>query len=145
MACHSKMLESLPEEYGYVIFTAVGSHFVNMWMAFNVMKARKEHNVKYPLLYSPDNDKFNCVQRAHQNTLENYPTFLLLLLVGGLHCPRVAAASGVVYVLGRVAFALGYYTGDPEKRRWGAFGYAGLITLLGSTLCFAARQVKLIK
>ena len=34
---------------------------------------------------------------------------------------------------------------EPEKRRWGAFGYVGVLTLLGSTLCFAAHQLKLIK
>jgi glutathione S-transferase len=141
MAVQSKILEVLPPGYGYVIFTAVGSTFVNMWMAMNVVKARKEHNVKYPQLYSPDNEKFNCIQRAHQNTLEVYPQFLLLLTIGGLQYPKVAAGAGVVYLLGRIAFALGYYTGDPEKRRWGVFGYAGILTLLGSTLCLAAHQL----
>lgn len=145
MAAHSKLIEVLPAEYGYVIFTAVGSQFVNMWMAFNVMKARKEHNVKFPTLYAADNDKFNCVQRAHQNTLESYPSYLLFLLVGGLQYPRVAAAGGVVYLLGRIAYALGYYTGNPEKRQWGGFGYIGMIALIGSTISFGAHQLKLIK
>ncbi len=35
------------------------------------------YNVKYPALYAekgtPNADKFNCVQRAHQNSLENLP------------------------------------------------------------------------
>ena len=42
----SKILEILPENYGYVVFVAVDSIFVNMWMAMNVGRARKELGVK---------------------------------------------------------------------------------------------------
>ena len=42
----SKFVESLPEGYGYVIFSAVGSQFVAMWMAINVGKARKKYEVE---------------------------------------------------------------------------------------------------
>ena len=38
--------------------------------------------------------------------------FLFILLTGGLSCPRVSAASGLLWVAGRVAYALGYYTGE---------------------------------
>jgi glutathione S-transferase len=145
MAGQSKILEVLPCCYGYVVFTALGSAFVNMWMAFNVMRARKEYNVKYPLMYSPDNEKFNCIQRAHQNTLETYPQFLLLLTIGGLQYPRVAAGAGIVCLLGRIAYAKGYYTGDPEKRRWGAFGHIGMLALLGSCVSLAVHQLKWIE
>jgi glutathione S-transferase len=144
MAVQSKIIEVLPADYGYVVFTAVGSVFVNMWMMINVVKARKEHNVKYPALYSPDNNKFNCIQRVHQNTLESYPTFLLLLLFGGLQYPRISAGAGVVYLVGRIAYAIGYYTGDPEKRKWGMFGGIGSLCLLGNTISFAAHQLKLV-
>jgi len=54
--------------------------------------------------------------RAHQNTLENYPTFLLLLFLGGLEMPLFSAVAGVIYLAGRVSYAKGYYTGDPKKR-----------------------------
>ena len=141
MAGQSKILEVLPYGYGYVVLTAVGSLFVNMWMAFNVGKARKQYSIKYPTMYSPDNDKFNCIQRAHQNTLESYPQFLLLLMIGGLQYPRFAAGAGVVALLGRIAYAKGYYTGDPEKRRWGTFGYIGILGLLGSCLSLAVHEL----
>jgi len=46
MVASSKILELLPEGYGYVIFTFADSILINMWMAKNVIKARKEHNVE---------------------------------------------------------------------------------------------------
>jgi len=49
MAVQSKLIDVLPADYGYVIFTAVGSMFVNGWLALNVIRARKQHNVKVRL------------------------------------------------------------------------------------------------
>lgn len=43
--------------------------------------------------------------------LENYPQFLTLLLLGGLEHPLISAAAGSVWILGRIAYARGYYTG----------------------------------
>jgi len=50
---------------------------------------------------NPQAKLFNCVQRAHQNVLEFMPTFISLLLVGGLQYPRLAAVLGLVYVVAR--------------------------------------------
>jgi len=130
MAVQSKLLSLLEPEYGYVVFVAVDSIFVNMWLAMNVMRARKEHNVKYPIMYSPENggdNKFNCVQRAHQNTLEAYPGFLMLLLLGGLQYPKISAGAGTLYLISRIIYARGYYSGGPEGRKRGA-----ILTLLSS-------------
>nr|CAD7434666.1 unnamed protein product [Timema monikensis] len=44
-------------------------------------------------------------------SLENYPQFLTLLLLGGLEWPIVSAVGGAVWLLGRIAYAQGYYTG----------------------------------
>ena len=46
---------SLPADYGYVIMTGVGAIFMVMWKGIRVGKARKEHGVQYPDMYSPDN------------------------------------------------------------------------------------------
>lgn len=143
MVIQSKLLEVLPEHYGYVIFVAVDSMFVNIWMARNVANARKKFGIKYPIMYSPENNEFNCIQRAHQHTLELQPQFLTLLLIGGLQNPIFATAAGSLYLLGRIFFAKGYYTGDPENRKRGMFGMLGMLGLLGSTLCFAVHQLKL--
>ncbi|KAK3083952.1 hypothetical protein FSP39_005945 [Pinctada imbricata] len=107
----SKVAEILPKEYGCVIFTGIATSFVNMWMGINVAKARKKYEVPYPTMYSADSKEFNCIQRAHQNTLERYPEFLMLLFVAGLEYPRIAAGAGSLYYASRIAFAMGYYTG----------------------------------
>jgi hypothetical protein len=46
MAVYSKIMDVLPEHYGYVLFPAVGSVFVNMWMAMNVGKARTKFGIE---------------------------------------------------------------------------------------------------
>lgn len=139
----SKFASELPEGYGFVVLVGtVGNTFVNMWLAINVGRARKRLDVKYPDLYSTTSKEFNCIQRAHQHTLEGQGSFLTLLFIGGLQYPKISAAAGVVYLLGRVAFALGYYTGDPDKRRWGGFAHLAELCLLGNAVSFAAHQLE---
>ncbi|KAH6927913.1 hypothetical protein HPB50_009846 [Hyalomma asiaticum] len=108
MAAYSLVV---PKEYGYVLFVGVGSAIVNMWLAFRVGRARKRFDVKYPAMYSDTNVVFNCIQRSHQNFLESYPQFLMMLFLGGLEYPRLAACAGVVYLAGRIVYAIGYSTG----------------------------------
>ena len=104
-------------------------------------EARKKYGVEDPEMYSKDSRVFNCIQRAHQNTLENLPQFFFLLTTGGFSCPKLAAAGGWVWVAGRVVYALGYSTGDPAKRVRGAFGYFGLFTLLGCSIYTAIQSI----
>ena len=78
----------------------------------------------------PAKKLFNCYQRAHQNTLENMPGFLVLLGTASIENPAWAAGAGLVWLLGRLVYAHGYYSGIPSKRNRGAFSYLGLLTLL---------------
>lgn len=138
------MVFQLPNEFGYVILTGTASAFMLIYKGVQVGMARKKYEVKYPKMYSDENggdNVFNCIQRAHQNTLENYPQFLFLLTCGGLSHPIAASIAGWVWMAGRIAFAKGYYTGNPENRRWGAFGYLGLLTLLGCTVHTSAKMI----
>ncbi|XP_071135390.1 glutathione S-transferase 3, mitochondrial-like isoform X1 [Mytilus edulis] len=131
---------ALPADFGYVILTSIASIFVLMWKGYKVGAARKKYEVPYPKMYS-DDDRFNCVQRAHQNTLENYPQFLILLVFAGLTFPKLSAAAGMVWIVGRVFYALGYYSGDPKKRMRGVFAYIGLLTLLVCSIITALKML----
>ncbi|KAH7936531.1 hypothetical protein HPB49_000606 [Dermacentor silvarum] len=108
MAAYSLVV---PKEYGYVVLVGVGSAIVNMWLAFRVGSARRRFDIKYPTMYSDTNIVFNCVQRSHQNFLETYPQFLMLLFLGGFEYPKFAACSGLLYLAGRIVYAIGYSTG----------------------------------
>eukprot|EP00878_Enallax_costatus_P040197 GHUV01046207.1.p2 GENE.GHUV01046207.1~~GHUV01046207.1.p2 ORF type:complete len:122 (-),score=15.15 GHUV01046207.1:609-974(-) len=84
---------SMKPEFGYVLGVAGASFFAHhMYMASKVVKARKRFGVEYPALYADEKNcpnetnrkTFNCVQRAHQNSLENQAIFLSLLTLSGL-------------------------------------------------------------
>merc|ERR1712203_1264858 len=102
----------------------------NMYLTINVVKARKKYKVEYPALYAPGNhpnaDEFNSVQRAHQNTLENWAPVQLLMAFNGILHPKFAAACGAIWAAGRVIYGRGYAGGGPEGRKIG-----GLISHLG--------------
>ncbi|XP_054753465.1 glutathione S-transferase 3, mitochondrial-like [Lytechinus pictus] len=137
-------LAGLPSDFGYVILTAVASAIMVGYLAERVSFARKAHKVEYPTFYSPDNQLFNCFQRAHANTLENYPQFLMLLFLAGIGFPRASSILGVIYIVGRISYAHGYYTGDPSKRMRGVYGYIGLLGLLGLSVTNALRLLEFI-
>lgn len=64
--------------------------------------------VEYPKLYAEGNNavsvKFNCTQRAHQNTLENLPVFLIMQILLAQAYPMLASGLGVAWAVGKDLF-----------------------------------------
>jgi glutathione S-transferase len=61
--------------------------------------------------------------------------------MGGIRYPMISAAGGLIWLAGRVAYTLGYSTGDPSLRQRGAFNYIGLVTLLGTAVTTGVQMV----
>ncbi|XP_068436269.1 microsomal glutathione S-transferase 3b [Clinocottus analis] len=119
------ILTVLPPSFGYAIFVYLYSWIMLGYLAVKVGSARKKYDVKYPTMYSDKEPVFNCIQRAHQNTLEVYAQWLVFQTIAALVYPLSASVLGAIWVTSRFSYAWGYYTGDPSKRMIGAYGYIG--------------------
>ncbi|KAM9476877.1 microsomal glutathione S-transferase 3b [Clarias gariepinus] len=139
-----EILDILPANFGYVILTYFYSWVMLTYLGVNVGRARKKYDVKYPTMYSTKDDMFNCIQRAHQNTLEVYPQWLVFQTIAALVYPTAAAVLGVIWVTSRFSYAWGYYTGDPAKRMNGAYGYIGLFGVIILSLYVALQLLGVV-
>ncbi|XP_072532880.1 microsomal glutathione S-transferase 3b [Salminus brasiliensis] len=139
-----EILDVLPTNFGYVILTYLYSWTMLTYLAVKVGGARKKHNVKYPTMYSDKDDLFNCFQRAHQNTLEVYPQWLVFQTIAALVYPTVASVLGVIWVTSRFSYAWGYYTGNPAKRMNGSYGYIGLFGVIILSISVALQLLGVI-
>ena len=84
---------------------------------FRVGSARERYGVKAPAITG--NEIFERLFRIQMNTLEQLIVFLPgLYLFARYFSPYVAAALGVVYLLGRELYAFTYVR-DPSKRSVG--------------------------
>ena len=106
---------------------------------------RTKYGIKYPQMYAEKSDEhhkeFNCVQRAHQNTLEWLPMCQILTLANGLVYPITSAALLGVWTVGRIFYIQGYGSGRPENRMFGAMvSHLGDLPLIVMTF-FAAYKV----
>ena len=107
-----------------VIIAAIILYFV---LGGLVGGARAKYNVPAPLPTGhPEFDKRN---RVHINTLEQLALFLpAIFLAAPVLGDRITAITGLVWCLGRIIYARGYYA-DAAKRGPG-FGITMLATLV---------------
>ncbi|KAI8999628.1 hypothetical protein BC832DRAFT_541721 [Gaertneriomyces semiglobifer] len=132
----------LTPEHGYAIATAAASVILVQYLGFKAGSMRKVADVPYPYLYAdraeadknPTKKIYNCYQRAHQNTLETYPGFLVFFTASAIKYPLFASVAGMTFLVGRYFYATGYWTGNPQNRMRGWLQYFGFFGLLGATV-----------
>jgi len=91
-----------------------------------VGRARAKYGVKAPA--TTGHPEFERTNRVHINTLESLAAFVPAVLLFGLYIDaRWAAGLGLVFVIGRAVYAVGYLQAA-EKRGMGA-GISGLANI----------------
>jgi hypothetical protein len=97
-----------------VIVLALAQFF---YFSLAVGRARGRYNVPAPA--TTGNEIFERYFRVHMNTLELLVMFIpSMLLFGQYLSPYVAAALGVVYMIGRQVYLVAYVK-EPKKREVG--------------------------
>jgi glutathione S-transferase len=122
-----------------VTLLAVALYF---FLATRVAAARGKFGVKHPAITG--NPDFERIFRVHQNTLEWLPTFLVPLWLCAIYATDIgAAALGLLWIVGRVAYYVGYREAT-EKRLPGFFiqGLACLLLFVGAAIGIGLHLVR---
>jgi glutathione S-transferase len=119
----------MPNYTALVTLLAIALYF---FLATRVAAARVKLGVKLPA--TTGNPDFERIFRAHVNTLEWMPTFLVPLWLCAVYLNDVGAAVlGLVWIVGRALYFAGY-SQAVEKRLPGFFvqGTACLLLFVGA-------------
>lgn len=110
------------------------------YMGLRVGKARTTYGIAAPA--TTGDPTFERMNRVHLNTLEGMPIFLpLLWLFASYHGDPIAAGLGLVWVIGRTIFMLGY-TAEAGKRSAGfAIQFFATVFLLIGTIVGAVQAL----
>jgi uncharacterized membrane protein YecN with MAPEG domain len=111
-----------------------------VFFAMRVGAARARYGVKAPATYGhPDFERYF---RIHQNTLELLVVFVPAIWLFGLYIsPIWAAVTGAIFLIGRLAYFLGY-AAAAEKRAIGfGMSFLSTIVLVVGALIGAVREL----
>lgn len=105
------------QPHSWVAIVTLVALLVYIWMGVRVGGARKKSGIHAPAMTGdPELERHIRVQA---NTLEWLPIFLPALWLFAIYWnDMVAAILGVVWIVGRVIYALGY-AASPDKRELG--------------------------
>src|SRR5579871_930122 len=101
-------------------------------ISFRVGKARTTYGVKAPA--TAGNPDFERIYRVQMNTLEWMPTFLPALWLFAIYVSdAIAAALGIVWIVGRILYMIGYAEAANKRGRgFGIQGFAAFALWLGA-------------
>lgn len=105
------------QSHAYVAIVTLLALLTYFWMGLMVGRARAKSGISAPAMTG--DPVLERTIRAHYNTLEWLPLFLVPLWLFAIYwSDLIAAAVGVVWIVGRIIYALGYMA-DPKKREVG--------------------------
>ena len=120
------------QPHSWVTIVTLVALLVYLWMAFRVGGARKKSGINAPAMTGDPALERHI--RVQVNTLEWLPIFLPSLWLFAIYwSDLVATVLGVIWIFGRIIYALGY-AASPEKREIGFIiqALATLVLLLGA-------------
>lgn len=116
------------------------SLFVYIWTAMKVGGARAKYNVQAPAVDGPV--EFQRVFRVHMNTLEQMVVFIpALALFAAAWGDQPAAIVGIFWPIGRVLYAVRYYTAAEKRGPGFGISFLSSIVLLIGGLAGAVMRV----
>lgn len=129
----------VPAGFSWVAAALLSIVPVLQYQVVTVARARVKSGIKYPQAYASKEEQeaskdaliFNCVQRAHQNTLENLPIIVMTTVISAIRYPTYAAIGCGMWSFLRIVYTMGYSTGIPRRRGLGSLSSLSLQTLLG--------------
>lgn len=105
------------QPHSWVAIVTIAALLVYVWMVVRVAGARRKCGIEAPAMTGDPILERNV--RVQANTLEWLPLFLPSLWLFAIYWSDLAATIlGVVWIVGRIVYALGYVA-DPGKREAG--------------------------
>ena len=104
-----------------------------LWLTFQVGRMRVRHKIKAPATHGhPD---FERSLRVQMNTVEQMVAFLPLLWIFSLQVsPLWGASIGLVWVMGRILYAIGYYRDEGKRTPGFLISFLATVVLLIGSL-----------
>jgi glutathione S-transferase len=111
----------------------IGALLLYFGLGIGVGVARVKYKIMPP--QTTGNEDFERVYRAHQNTLEQIVIFLPALWLFSIFVnPNVGAILGAVWIVGRIAYAWGYYIEASKRAAGNAIASLATLALIFGTL-----------